>query len=245
MLGKAIKQAVNKPITGTFKIMKNLLRIVLFLKGDRIEDIFFETGVDIAEALDLVNISIDSSKDFSEKEVSVTELNIEKRITDEKQRNKLFLDSKVKNVPMRRNNKLLRLNITDANIKITSVENNAIKRGKVKADVDKSLMISLQFPIFKIIPSSPKLVHKIFDRELIKECKSLNQGQNKSIKLSKENKAEHGLIFETKCFLDKIWSPSELSIYMQKRSIQVCGHQKSFIEIDNIIFVKVGTLIKL
>ena len=214
----------------------------MFLKGDRIEDIFFETGVDIAEALDLVNISIDSSKDFSEKEVSVTEFNVEKRKNDEKPKKKPFLDPKVKNVPMRRNKKLLRLSITDANIKINSAGNIAIKRGKVKANLDKSLVIPLQFPHFKIIPSSPILVHKIFETELIKECKSLNQEQNKSIKISKENKAENGLIFQTKCFFDKFWSPSELSIYMQKSSIQIVGNQKSTIEIDDIIFVKVGAL---
>jgi len=56
MLGKAFKKAITKPVTG------------------RIEaELFVETGVDIAEALDIVNNSIDddASKDFNEKEIAV------------------------------------------------------------------------------------------------------------------------------------------------------------------------------
>eukprot|EP00090_Calanus_glacialis_P017310 TRINITY_DN26971_c0_g1_i5.p1 TRINITY_DN26971_c0_g1~~TRINITY_DN26971_c0_g1_i5.p1 ORF type:complete len:650 (-),score=145.70 TRINITY_DN26971_c0_g1_i5:33-1982(-) len=56
MLGKAFKKAVTKPVTGGVEA-----------------ELFDETGVDIAEALDIVNNSVDddASKDFNEKEIAV------------------------------------------------------------------------------------------------------------------------------------------------------------------------------
>jgi len=56
MLGKAFKKAVTKPVTGGLEA-----------------ELFDETGVDIAEALDIVNNSVDddASKDFNEKEIAV------------------------------------------------------------------------------------------------------------------------------------------------------------------------------
>jgi len=56
MLGKAFKKAVTKPVIGRLEA-----------------ELFDETGVDIAEALDIVNNSTDddASKDFSEKEIAV------------------------------------------------------------------------------------------------------------------------------------------------------------------------------
>jgi len=58
MLGKAFKKAVTKPVTGGLEA-----------------ELFDETGVDIAEALDIVNnyVQDDASKDFSEKEIAVIE----------------------------------------------------------------------------------------------------------------------------------------------------------------------------
>ena len=72
MLGKAFKKAVTKPVTG-MKYFFNLYDIITLITGRIEPELFVETGVDIAEALDIVNNSIDddASKDFNEKEIAV------------------------------------------------------------------------------------------------------------------------------------------------------------------------------
>jgi len=59
MLGRALKRVVSRSS-----------------KGNSIEDDFDETGVDIVEALNLVNIVTedDASKDFNEKEISISNI---------------------------------------------------------------------------------------------------------------------------------------------------------------------------
>jgi len=191
MLGKAFKKAVTKPVTG------------------RIEpELFVETGVDIAEALDIVNNSIDddASKDFNEKEIAVlTSCEAKSKIkTFEFSIEKVNSPGpKLKHCPLQLGKKddddffkrnllqLLQIDVNKPDVK--RIINERCKVPQLKENVKKSircgkdralkeLSIESRFihPLPKPVLNSPRKLLITFEKDLEKELEAQKNSQSPS-----------------------------------------------------------------
>ena len=229
---------------------------MFYFVGNSIEDDFDETGVDIVEALNLVNIVTedDASKDFNEKEISISniEYKADKTTIDMVENSKIVKESTIsKPATLKKTfsfdskfKQKIRQNKART-IQIKPVFKEAIRRGKMKAF---SQFENIKLSGLPILPKQNKITKSNTDKEIFDEYK-VNGTSMCSLNdyLTHDNEGRtKSATFSVKFYemFEKQWKPSKIKCDIYQREMIITMRPKKLLQFNicQIDFVKVNLL---
>ena len=225
----------------------------MFLIGNSIEEDFDETGVDIVEALNLVNTVTDddASKDFNEKEISISniEYKADKTKTDVVENTKVSINGntigKVADIKKTFSfDSKFKKQIRQKKPRVKNIKpvfQEAIRRGRRKAFLQFENTLLSGLPI---LPKNNKIVEYNTDKEIFEEYKvngtSLSSFSNY---LTHDNEGKMNATFSVKSYelLERQWKPSKIKCDINQSEMMITTRPKKLFKFNicQIDFVKV------